>query len=831
MARDCKNDAVQDKAKSSSSNFFLPGNALAQLNGLSYVMISNAFPTTFIGLQLEAGRGLTDTGAQEPVGGETAITAWGEQLWHEYGLVPIAVPDQSRGTCGGIGSAKILSVLDFPAGIAGVNGIMRVKVLEEPFQDGVRQTIPILTPVSIMRQLRAQIGFDEHGDTLEVTDESGERHREQLVKLPSGHATNDLMNFDKDGWKLPRSIVEQLRYNPFYGKKQETGEYKFRDRGQDKIAATKNMVIIGETPKLPEKTPEPEAASSAKRDSEPASSSNRTEPPWRHTAGWLRKQYHHEQQKKWNRGEVQTVQRVWEEEKPPATPKGSAAVAFHVVPPPPPGFPPRPPGMPAMMPPKMTPPVTPPPSSVVKPEEIEDEEPLRFWPNLQNMFSALEKLYDGSEDQKEAAKKHGFDRDFWAKRNDIMYRVHKKPRTHLYDGESLAESLGPERRTLGQNSKGAVFEVEHNLEKEEEVKNSRIDGEQWRGVSVFRLKDDISLLPVPPGLKMTPQTPPRKKPESVSSCQTVRLKSRSNATSRSTGSSGQWRARPNPPERPNVEQFVSQRSSKASAKTKSRERSRSQRTRRSSPPRRTELARRESVSTKLPVGWNIRLSASRELLYVHERTGAEFNILPKNPEVLDRLIFEDDAENDQAEKDDLRANASRGKASREGSTDSSGQRDVARKRQSTYSTSSQSVVWHQRTEIEEADVVELKRDALWYGGEQLKLAVDELEQIRSSRLKVATPDSVVSDTEPLHESPVTNAGSPKLSFAPASERPTSQQGLRRKNQDPTILVEMEEDHTPDFCCKFSVDAHARTHDPGRDSGTEGSRSEGATQVR
>ena len=35
--------------------------------------------------------------------------------------------------CGGIGSAKWLRVLDFPAGIVGVNGVMRFfLVLEEP---------------------------------------------------------------------------------------------------------------------------------------------------------------------------------------------------------------------------------------------------------------------------------------------------------------------------------------------------------------------------------------------------------------------------------------------------------------------------------------------------------------------------------------------------------------------------------------------------------------------------------------------------------------------------------------------------------------------------
>ena len=35
-------------------------------------------------------------------------------------------------TCGGIGTEKVVQVLDFPAGIVGVNGVMRFLVLEEP---------------------------------------------------------------------------------------------------------------------------------------------------------------------------------------------------------------------------------------------------------------------------------------------------------------------------------------------------------------------------------------------------------------------------------------------------------------------------------------------------------------------------------------------------------------------------------------------------------------------------------------------------------------------------------------------------------------------------
>ena len=66
-------------------------------------------------------------------------------------------------TCGGIRSA-IVQVLDFAAGIVGVNGVMRFLVLEEPMStDGRQQFIPLLTPTTMMRQLGANIRMKERG--------------------------------------------------------------------------------------------------------------------------------------------------------------------------------------------------------------------------------------------------------------------------------------------------------------------------------------------------------------------------------------------------------------------------------------------------------------------------------------------------------------------------------------------------------------------------------------------------------------------------------------------------------------------------------------------
>ena len=106
--------------------------------------------------------------------------------------MPVDVtPTNMIATCGGIGSAKVVQVLDFPAGIVGVNGVMRFLVLEEPMStDGRQQFIPPLTTITIMRQLGANIRMKESGDVLEIEDDRGTTHTEKLVRERSGHVHN-----------------------------------------------------------------------------------------------------------------------------------------------------------------------------------------------------------------------------------------------------------------------------------------------------------------------------------------------------------------------------------------------------------------------------------------------------------------------------------------------------------------------------------------------------------------------------------------------------------------------------------------------------------------
>ena len=54
---------------------------------------------------------------------------------------------------------------------------MRFLVLEEPMSaDGRQEFTPPLTPITIMRQLGANIRMNDSGDVLEIEDDQGAPH-------------------------------------------------------------------------------------------------------------------------------------------------------------------------------------------------------------------------------------------------------------------------------------------------------------------------------------------------------------------------------------------------------------------------------------------------------------------------------------------------------------------------------------------------------------------------------------------------------------------------------------------------------------------------------
>ena len=79
--------------------------------------------------------------------------------------------------------------------------MMRFLVLEEPMSaDGRQQFIHPLTPITVMRQLEANIRMKDSGDVLEIEDDQGTTHTEKLVRERSGHVQNQLdISREKDG--------------------------------------------------------------------------------------------------------------------------------------------------------------------------------------------------------------------------------------------------------------------------------------------------------------------------------------------------------------------------------------------------------------------------------------------------------------------------------------------------------------------------------------------------------------------------------------------------------------------------------------------------------
>ena len=228
----------------------MPGDAFAQLQNLSsYMLFDGASKTVvecnsdpkhpeFIDLILGPARGLTDTGAQQLVVGSPATLRLCDRLLKRHGLVPVDVtPTNMIATCGGIGTAEVVQVLVFARGIVGVNGVMRFMVLEEPMStDGRRQFIPPLTPITIMRQLGANIRMKDSGDVLEIEDDRGTIHSEKLVRERSGHVHNQLEFFSREGWKLRDSLRAKLKDDLFIAsnrhEKCSYGKFEFKDENK-----------------------------------------------------------------------------------------------------------------------------------------------------------------------------------------------------------------------------------------------------------------------------------------------------------------------------------------------------------------------------------------------------------------------------------------------------------------------------------------------------------------------------------------------------------------------------------------------------------------------
>ena len=137
---------------------------------------------------------MVDPGAQEGCTGTTAYHAWKDSL-AAVGLKPREIDVPPNMDCGGVGGgARVAIMADMPVGVARVNGILRMHVLE----DKPGHEVPTLVPVNFLRAMKAVMDMDE--GSLEFKAANA---KTTMKSLPSGHYEISLMQFDDGGWHVP----------------------------------------------------------------------------------------------------------------------------------------------------------------------------------------------------------------------------------------------------------------------------------------------------------------------------------------------------------------------------------------------------------------------------------------------------------------------------------------------------------------------------------------------------------------------------------------------------------------------------------------------------
>ena len=124
----------------------------------------------------------------------------------------------------------------------------------------------------------------------------------------------------------------------------------------------------------------------------------------------------------------------------------------------------------------------------------DDFPPEDPWPNFNAMATKLQENFVGSPGEKFVAQHHGFDRDFWAgsfnSPTTVLYRVHMKPRTAMFDPSHCATTSIPHdtrilsRKTFLKDSHARrTVEIEHDFVKDKDAWSRSVEGVKWTGVA------------------------------------------------------------------------------------------------------------------------------------------------------------------------------------------------------------------------------------------------------------------------------------------------------------------------------------------------------------
>ena len=99
----------------------------------------------------------------------------------------------------GSGAGVWLGAIETPVGIAGLNGLLKLNVIE----DVVKSTVPLLLPINVQGDLTFVIDLADNTCTLtedKYAKDDGSFRQTTMAVLPSKHRCVPVTQFDKRGW-------------------------------------------------------------------------------------------------------------------------------------------------------------------------------------------------------------------------------------------------------------------------------------------------------------------------------------------------------------------------------------------------------------------------------------------------------------------------------------------------------------------------------------------------------------------------------------------------------------------------------------------------------
>ena len=151
----------------------------------------------WIGVTVDSGDSVADTAAQNAVIGEKQFRKFERNLYDQFGLSCLLIPDTKSSAIGIGGKAKCLGLVLAPVGIARTSGTITWTVVDD-------DRIPPLTPVNLLHVLGAIVNLPD-----KKIDYKSIGRSQPLNLLPSGHVSHSIVEFPEEGWTCPPNISEK----------------------------------------------------------------------------------------------------------------------------------------------------------------------------------------------------------------------------------------------------------------------------------------------------------------------------------------------------------------------------------------------------------------------------------------------------------------------------------------------------------------------------------------------------------------------------------------------------------------------------------------------